>query len=76
MCGAIVSGLHSISIDERYIARSTWMCGAIVTVLHNARKIATGCADPSYSCTRLHLHCIRLWKLKMAQFIYTLLPWY
>jgi hypothetical protein len=27
MCGAIVSGLHSISMDERYIAKSTWMCG-------------------------------------------------
>jgi hypothetical protein len=26
--------------DERYIARSTWMCGAMVSVLHTVEKIA------------------------------------
>jgi hypothetical protein len=48
MCGAIVSGLHSISMEVLYIARSTWMCGAIVSDRHNPKTIATGCADPSY----------------------------
>jgi hypothetical protein len=32
--------------DERYIARSTWMCGAIVSVLHTAKKNRRGTRLP------------------------------
>jgi hypothetical protein len=42
MCGAIVSVVHNTPIvrrdyaqDVRYIAKSTWMCGAIVHDLHS-----------------------------------------
>jgi len=34
--------------DERYIAWSTWMCGAIDQGLHEVYRIATGYADCSY----------------------------
>jgi len=50
--------------DERYIAKSTWMCGAIVHGLHNPKAIATGCADPSYKCTTL-------WEARLAAYYST-----
>ena len=69
MCGAIVSVVHNtptVRCDCLSFAQHTnctvrlfqsctahQLYGAIVHGLHNAKAIATSCADPSYKCTTL-----------------------
>jgi hypothetical protein len=51
---------------------STWMCDAIVHDSHNAKAIATGCTDPSYTkkVDGFCLYAVHLWEARLAAIMF------